>query len=246
MPGRLPPPGDNSKGTARYLGIGQGAFDVTPLQAANMAATIAAGEYRPVTLELDDPDPQPAVQLPVRQEVWRIIREGMYEAVNRQGGTAFGDARGTLSDPRYVLLGKTGSAEVPSGRIIERLYVCHLPDGRVQEIAAPDANTARAKADCPPRDRNQVKIVPADRAIRRYPPDPPEPYTHAWFVGYLAPQGRYLASLSDEQGCVAVAVVIEYSGHGGDVAAPVARDMLRSFLLRNRGEIDTATSGGTP
>ncbi len=246
LPGRLPPPGDRSKGTARFLGIGQGALDVTPLQAANMVATVAAGEYRPVTLKLDDPDPRPAVQLPVDRELWRIVREGMYRAVNQQGGTAFGDARGTLADSQYVLLGKTGSAEVPSGRIIERLFTCHLPDGRVQEIAAPDANTARAKADCPPRDRNRVKVVPAERAIRRYPPDPPEPYTHAWFVGYLAPRGRHLASLSDDEGSVAIAVVIEYAGHGGDVAAPVARDMLRSFLMRSRGQADTMSSGGAP
>jgi cell division protein FtsI/penicillin-binding protein 2 len=223
--------------------VGQGRFDVTPLQAANMAATIASGQYRPATIRLDDP--RPAEDLPIPKDAWLIVREGMYKAVNEPGGTAHGEKRGTLGDPQFVLLGKTGSAEVPLGRTVERLYVCHLPDGRVQEIVAADQAGALAQADCPPADRDKIKVA-GSRSYRRYPPDPPESYTHAWFIGYLAPRGRHLAPVQTGQGGVAIAVVIEYTGHGGEVAAPVARDMLRSFLSHIRGQATVSGPGGGP
>lgn len=44
--------------------------------------------------------------------------------------------------------------------------------------------------------------------------------THGWFVGY-APAG-------DPR--IAVAVVVEAAGHGGEVAVPIAREMVRSYL----------------
>ena len=240
-PGRLPT--DTSRGSARYVGVGQGRIDVTPLQAANMVATIASGQYRPATIRLDDPEPRPAVDLPIPQDAWQIVHEGMYKAVNEQGGTAYGDARGTLGDQQYVLLGKTGSAEVPIGRTIERLYVLHLPDGRVQEIVAADQAGALAQTDCPPADRDKLKVA-GSRSYSRYPPDPPQPYTHAWFVGYLAPRGNHLVPVRSGEAAVAIAVVIEFTGHGGDVAAPVARDMLRSFLSHIRGQALAFRTGG--
>ncbi|HSW46917.1 MAG TPA: penicillin-binding transpeptidase domain-containing protein [Phycisphaerae bacterium] len=242
--GRLPEP-TASRGIARNLGIGQGPFDVTPLQAANMVATLAAGQYRPASLCLDHPSPSPATDLGVDASIWRIVREGMFETVNRQGGTAYGQDRGTLGDSEYVLMGKTGSAEVSRGRTIERKYFCHLPDGRVQEIVAPDQDSALALADCPPRDRSRVKVA-GYRSYTRYPPDADEPYTHAWFTGYLAPGNNYLSSICSGDASVAIAVVIEYTGHGGEIAAPVARDMLRSFLLQLRGGTENASAGGGP
>jgi len=155
----------------------------------------------------------------------------MYEAVNEPGGTAYGPQRGTLDDGPYVLLGKTGSAQVVGGRTVETKYYCHLPDGRVQEIVAPDQQTALTKADWPAEHRDQIKIT-GWRSYRRYPPDAPEPYTHAWFAGYVAPRRGYLDAVRSGTSAVAIAVVIEYAGHGGDVAAPVARDMLQTLLAR--------------
>lgn len=48
--------------------------------------------------------------------------------------------------------------------------------------------------------------------------------THAWFVGY-APS---------ENPRIAFAVVLETAGHGGDVAAPVARQVVQTYLNPNR------------
>lgn len=45
--------------------------------------------------------------------------------------------------------------------------------------------------------------------------------THSWFVGF-APADRPK---------IAVAVLVEDAGHGGEVAAPIARDMVRAYLL---------------
>lgn len=163
----------STAGAARHTAIGQYPLTATPLQVANMIATIATGEYRPVVLWSNDPRPRPpAERLPVSEAHLRIVREGLYDVVNEQGGTAFRHVN--LSDVAdFVLLGKTGSAE--TGR--------PLP-------------------------------------------------THAWFVGYLNHRGRPLSSATDCEASVAIAVVIELAGHGGEKAAPVAGEMLRAYLQR--------------
>lgn len=218
-----------SDGQARLAGIGQGELTITPIQAANTVATIATGSYQPVSLWLDDPAPKSATPLPIPSAHWRLVREGMYKAVNEHGGTAYGPDRATIDDPEYTFLGKTGSAEA-RGQTVEWTYVCHFPDGRVEEIIAGSRESLLARYP----DGQQPKIT-GWRWHKRYPPgDPP---THSWFVGYLAPKGRYQQAITDESGAFAIAVVVEYCGHGGEVAAPLAREMINSVLLRFR-EID--------
>ncbi len=240
MPGRLPE--DRSRGQARNSAIGQ-AFDVTTMQIANMTATLASGRHQSVRLWLDDPDPGQVESMPVPGAAWRIIRQGMHDAVNRHGGTAYGPERATIQDAEYVLLGKTGSAQVVRGRTVETRFFCHLPDGRVQEIVAPDRAAALAKADCPPEQRDQITVT-GWRSHRRFPPDAPQPYTHAWFVGYLAPRNDYLADVRTGTSSIALAVVVEYAGHGGEVASPVARDMLQTILEHMRTPVHA--SGNRP
>ena len=55
------------------------------MQVANMTAAIASGVHRPVTIRADDPSPRRATRLPVPEPYWRIVRQGMYEAVNKRG-----------------------------------------------------------------------------------------------------------------------------------------------------------------
>jgi penicillin-binding protein 2 len=45
--------------------------------------------------------------------------------------------------------------------------------------------------------------------------------THAWFIGY--------APADDPK--IAICVLLEGAGHGGDVAAPIAREIVRAYLL---------------
>jgi len=239
IPGEKPGilPTEDSVGAARNVGIGQGQFSVTPIQAANMMAILATGAYRPVTLWLDDPNPRPETKIPVPEQWWRLARDGMYKVANESGGTAYGDTRATLDDPEFVILGKTGSAEVPRGRTVESTFFCHFPDGRVEEIVAPDKDDVLARYPVEERPK-----ITGWRSHTRYPPDPEGMYTHAWFAGYLAPKNRKLDAVGPGDLHFAIAVVIEFTGHGGEVASPVARTMLQSALMRYRGSNDSSAA----
>ena len=50
---------------------------------------------------------------------------------------------------------------------------------------------------------------------------------HAWFVAY-APA---------EDPLVAAAVIVEMSGHGGEIAAPIVGELLRTYFQSHEGEI---------
>ncbi len=217
IPGGVPT--TRSKGEARQSGIGQGQTEVTPLQAANMIATVASGEYRPVTVWANDPRPRPATRLKIDESAWRTAREGMYRVVNRQGGTAFHHA--VLSAPGdYVLLGKTGSAE--SGWYPEYIYTCRSADGKLHEIRCTPAFFRKYAPE------HGLKYV--SRA------DPPGyEKTHGWFVGYLAPRDHYLDDVTSGRMGIAIAVVVEYAGHGGVVAGPIAAQMLDSIVMARNG-----------
>jgi cell division protein FtsI/penicillin-binding protein 2 len=61
------------------------------------------------------------------------------------------------------------------------------------------------------------------------PEDPPRREPHAWFISYAPDNPR-----------IALAVVVEQGGHGGAVAAPIARHILETFFgithARARGD----------
>jgi cell division protein FtsI/penicillin-binding protein 2 len=98
----------------RMLAIGQGRVTATPLQAANLAATVATGYWAPARLvaggAVGDAAPARNTRLPVEPRHWAVVREGVYAVVNDgRLGSAYKHAR--LDDAGYVLCGKTGSAE---------------------------------------------------------------------------------------------------------------------------------------
>ncbi len=216
------------KGPARQMAIGQGEVGMTPLQAANMTATIASGVWRPVTIWPEDPRPQPKpYRLPIPDAHWRLVREGMYKVVNEQGGTAYGPLRAKLAGAdEFVFLGKTGSAEPPA---IEYLYRCRFPDGREEIIKAHSF-------------RELLQRYPEGQKPEYLGQEPAAEYpTHGWFIGYLTTRGKYLEPAIDGELDVAIAVIVEYAGHGGAVAAPVARDMIQAMITLHRGgQIQTA------
>ena len=97
-------------------GIGQGFLQLTPLSLAVMAARLATGRaVQPhltrtvggVLQKGSRPEDWPALGLPDRD--LRAVREGMWQVVNEQGGTA-PIARLTL--PGVQMAGKTGSTQV--------------------------------------------------------------------------------------------------------------------------------------
>jgi penicillin-binding protein 2 len=105
-------------------GIGQGDVLVTPLQLANMTATLANGGtlYRPrLVSAVRDADrndlqtflPEVIRKVPVAPEYLAAIRAGMRDAVATADGTA---AYAVRQQQAYNLAGKTGSAEFPGQR----------------------------------------------------------------------------------------------------------------------------------
>ena len=216
------------RGPALNTAIGQGEVGVTALQAANMTATVASGVWKPVTIWPDNPNQDSrGYELQIPAAYWRLTREGMYKVVNERGGTAYGPLRATLAgadDP--VMLGKTGSAEAPA---LEWFYRCRFPDGSEKTIKA---HSFRELKDRYPEGQKPEYLSQADAG--EYP-------THGWFVGYVTSRSQYLDPAVNGELNVAIAIVVEYAGHGGVVAASVARDMMQAMITLHRGgQIDTA------
>ena len=98
--------------------IGQGFITVTPLQLANMVATIANGGtlYKPMIVKkittangdlVHEYEPTVIRKVPVEEQYLKIIREGMWMVVNGKHGTARGYK---LEEVQFA--GKTGTAQV--------------------------------------------------------------------------------------------------------------------------------------
>ncbi|HQA43339.1 MAG TPA: penicillin-binding transpeptidase domain-containing protein [Phycisphaerae bacterium] len=224
--GTLPKVGN--RGEARLTAIGQQNVWATPLQAANMIATIASGVWRPVTLWADDPRERKPVPLPVVPEALRVVREGMYRVVNEPGGTAYTHIH-LENTGDLVLLGKTGSAETQVGAIVERIFVCRFPDGSEDEFVA--ANEVDLYLKYP---QTRAAKILERRAFRYWPTEEMDP-THAWFAGYLTARDRYLESSSGGRLNVALVVLIEFGGRGGGVAAPVAGEIVQEMINMQGG-----------
>lgn len=111
---------DWGAGETAYLAIGQGAIDITPLQAALYCAALANGGtvYRPYLVQgVRDQDgtmrrvtaPLPRHHLSLDDSVMALVRHGMQECVNGPHGSGV-----SARTPVVSLAGKTGTAEVDS------------------------------------------------------------------------------------------------------------------------------------
>jgi penicillin-binding protein 2 len=209
--------------------IGQGELTCTPLQAANVAATIAAGVWSPVRLAYDDAGQALGASLspaaPFDEAAVRTLRGGMWRVVNDPGGTA---SSAKLEYPDYELCGKTGSAQtVP--RVLTWRYICEWPDGRREEVVTPTEEDALATfGDEKPR-------IVGRRAADRYPVllEGETLPAHAWFMGFVQP-GTTLRGQPPTGRVYAISVVIEFGGSGGRVAAPVAKQIAEYLLEHER------------
>ena len=106
--------------TVISLAIGQAEMGITPLQLANVSATIANRGffYTPHLVKRinssDEIDPRFSVKhtTPFDTSSYNIIIDGMYGAVNEPGGTACLE---TIKLEDIVICGKTGTAQNPHG-----------------------------------------------------------------------------------------------------------------------------------
>lgn len=200
---------------SRNYALGQGEIQITPLQAANLFATIAAGRYREPTLIRNDDRPRPELALPgVSQRDLSVVWEGLYRCVNEPGGTAHEGAR----MDEIIVCGKTGSAQTVS-RVTRWRFTFEMPDGREEQVEAPTLEAAREALGIPPTVRVKHREI-----LERWPPPPEDSAddtpTHAWFAGF-APR---------EDPRVAVALIIEFGASGGRVAAPIGRRVFEALL----------------
>jgi penicillin-binding protein 2 len=118
-----------------YLSIGQGAINISPLQAALYAGAIANGGtvYKPTLVrQVCDSSgrvrkntvPQAARRLPVTVEQLGIIQRGMVAVVSGENATA-----ATARNQAISLAGKTGTAEVVRGddKYNNAWFICYGP-----------------------------------------------------------------------------------------------------------------------
>ena len=101
-------------GEARFLAIGQGRINVSPMHVANAMATIARdGQFRTPLLVRQLEGRQKIRSIPSSAVQLRLVREGLYKVVNSPSGTAYK----YVHDPEVEICGKTGTAQTAPRRI---------------------------------------------------------------------------------------------------------------------------------
>ena len=205
----------------RNYAIGQGDVELTPLQVANMFATLAAGHYRDPILIANQADDRPAIEIPgLTQADCEVARRGLYQCVNEVGGTAYNWAR----IDELQICGKTGSAQsVP--RVVRWRFFFKAGTGDEDGVVvtAPTLEAARERLGLPPGARPVRREVaetwpPKDPSKNDYP-------THAWFGGFTPYRNPKIA----------LAVMIEYGGAGGATAGSVGRAVFETLAKDPHG-----------
>ncbi|MCK5740914.1 MAG: penicillin-binding protein 2 [Chlorobi bacterium] len=113
-------------------GIGQGTITTTPLQMASYCATLAnKGTYYQPHIVSDihnnvtdkiEPIQFASYKLPIDKKYFDVIHNGMYDVVNRAGGTA----TNVRVRSGIKVCGKTGTAQNPHGRD-HSWFICFAP-----------------------------------------------------------------------------------------------------------------------
>lgn len=216
LPNRGPDGGGGAfdPSTLWFAGMGQGSIEATPLQMANLAATIARGGVwmRPLLVETPDAQLDPVrprdgrtipdrVDLKLSPEALSAVREGMTRVVNSDAGT------GTKAFmPNLLVAGKTGTAEA---------HPILLDVLDAQGNPTRDKQGYKIKQKLPVATADQPTDTPW---YRGWGPDGSQ-LNHAWFIGY--------APADNPQ--VAFSILIEYGGSGG-LAAETAPKILEKCI----------------
>jgi penicillin-binding protein 2 len=108
------------KGETISVAIGQGMLQITPLQAANLMATVSTGvRYRPhLVREVHAPDgglvrkvePEEVGRLKLKQEHQEMVRDALHGVVEEGTGRK-------AKNPAFPVAGKTGTAQVVTRRL---------------------------------------------------------------------------------------------------------------------------------
>ena len=203
----------NARSATWFSGIGQSQVLATPIQMANVAATIARrGVWvRPHLLTTDTPDAEHR-DLHLNQAAVDLAWQGMIAVVNGGAGT------GKIAHPKGLLVaGKTGTAQAAKYSIIE-----YDEKGK------------------PKRDENNHIIRSYPPPSTPEAPNPQMPWYrgsgnsgnelgHAWFIGFAPADNPKIA----------FAVMVEYGGAGGKDAGPIASAILDAAVEQEYIKIAT-------
>jgi penicillin-binding protein 2 len=209
--GRVPSldtPAARRRSVAWFAAIGQDQMAATPIQMANVAATIARNGVwqRPTLVPRERFAAGDRVDLHLNPEAVRMARIGMEKVVNTVAGSAFGAG---LMDFGFVVAGKTGSAQSAPLKLV-----------RVNELGKPLLD-ARGRKIYEPVTLGTVRgrspVVPWYRAIGD---DQAHVPSHAWMIGF-APA---------DHPKVAFAVMVEYGGAGGVAAGSVVKRIIEACV----------------
>jgi penicillin-binding protein 2 len=228
--GRLPNQWTGATGDRRFAtwisAIGQSSTLATPVQMANVAATIARDGVwvRPRLVKdgqgLQIPDAgEDRVDLKLPRAAVAAAKQGMIDVVNTRAGSAYAYVRRT----DLQIAGKTGTAQASPVQVTVR-----GKDGKPL-IDADGKVVRRELAPSSPLKPNDE--APWYRGWGKEGTD----LNHSWFIGF-APADKPK---------IAFAVMLEYGGSGGAGAGLIARDIIdlcveRGYLKVTRPAEDDA------
>jgi penicillin-binding protein 2 len=216
LPNQFDGPAESVKSVQWFSAIGQSQVAATPLQMANVAATIARnGVWMRPTLLLDEnqrtplPATQPVelppqrVELKVFREAVAAAKDGMIRVVNSVGGTGK-----SLKNDRVLIAAKTGTAQVQPLRIARRDTngeILRNEKGRIIYDEPPIGTRQHPNPDLPwYRSTNENT----------------RELSHAWIIGFAPAHNPKIA----------FAVMLEYGGGGGSDASIVAKAVLDACM----------------
>lgn len=204
-----------------FSGIGEGFISATPIQMANVAATIArrgiwmrptllanATNEQPSTRPGAIPDGPDRIDMHLSPEAVNAAQEGMFRVVNSKAGTGKALIAGDDVLASAMLCGKTGTAQT-SPIAMPMLDTLGKP-------VLDDEGKPRMQLLAPSTLENPNVLAPWYRGSGNEGRD----ISHAWYIGF-APR---------EHPQIAFAVLVEYGGSGGIAAASVARAALHDCI----------------
>lgn len=230
--GSIRPPetvrGEQIEGATIGAGIGQGYITATPIQMANVAATLARNGVwlRPELLTGDAlahrrPLPKAAFtderrDLHLAPEALSAIRRGMIRVLRNRTGT--GPSEHDLPGIQKFFesldaAGKTGSAQISGSRV--SLIVRDAQGNAVREDPPPDADPKTWKG--PPK-RRYLELD--SRPWLHGTGAKHDLLAHAWIMGYAPATNPKIA----------FCCLVEYGGSGGRVAGPISKAVLESCV----------------
>jgi cell division protein FtsI/penicillin-binding protein 2 len=204
VPGDSKKPIHDTRSVARFSGIGQAEVLATPIQMANVAATIGRRgiAVSPHLLVSESAEVEHR-DLGLNQAAVAEAVKGMINVVNGPAGT------GRLERDDILVAGKTGTAQAARFNLIKAFDSKGKPirneKNEIERIFFPPSTAEAPNADMP---------------WYRGSGTNGKELGHAWFIGF--------APANDPK--IAFAVMVEYGGSGGHDAAPFVQVILDACI----------------